>query len=606
MKAHPSVGKAIWLAGCIRPSLALNVPYEDGLTMGQGYNTFLGQGLLHNAVMIGSVSKRSEEPVDNNSTGIFDFTEPSPVMPGVSLNEYFTATTSEELARVVEEAEKASSDKEKRDGDSKMISDTKMTMPGCPADIRSQIEFVSDYTSYLKALGVNAASTISGYGQSASVSGGYLDESTFSSNTLTYIASISINKQRRFSDETFTFNKEKYEANERPFPTTFGNRYIQGFDMGGKLMARIMLTFDESSSKEEIKATAEASFGFWGVSGNLSTDVKNNLEKLSKKAKVTVNVFYQGDIGRQLQSQSDPSDKSNSAQQIFETAKSWSDTFLNMACGHDYRYEVLLDRYTNTGNFPQNVSIPHYTSAGAIAYLVLGGMVKNTELRKTLQSQGVLSQEEDLRIQQDEIELIDAQKKWIRETARDPSNAQKTADTLFKLSNDYLKKWTSHLAPESPYVDIKAFNQFETLKDPDTKAVTTYDCSQWYEPYGQGEWTWSRFRVCVPAQTEVFKLAVFRERGQYLWGSAWYWEKDAYPSYVTAGVDLKRIDGKPGSWKFSSGETTSKSINVHGGQEKLLPGRYKVLANFYQMGPYWDETPLSKVVDFDITVTRSN
>ncbi|OAA46795.1 subtilisin-like protease [Beauveria brongniartii RCEF 3172] len=556
--------------------------------------------------MVASASKRSEEPVDKNSTGTFHFTEPGPVMPGVSLNEYFTATTSEELAKIIDEAAKDPSDKEKRDGGSKMISDKKMTMEGCPAEIQSHIEFVSDYTSYLKALGVNAASTISGYGQSASVSGGYLDESTFSSNSLTYIASISINKQRRVPHETFTFNAQHYEGKDKQFPTTFGNRFIQGFDMGGKLMARIMLTFDESSNKEEIKAAAEASFGFWGVSGSLSTDVKNNLEKLSKQAKVTVKIFYQGDIGRELQSRSEPSDKQNSAQQIFETAKSWSDTFLDMACGQDYRYEALLDRYTNIGNFPDNQSIPHYTSAGAIAYLVLGEMVKNTELRKTLQKQGVLNQEDNRQIQQDEIRLIGAQKNWIRETANNPGNAQETVLELFKLSDAYYKKWTPRLAKESSQVDIKAFNQLQSLRDPDTKAVTTYDCSQWYEWYGKDGWTWSRVRFCLPTQTEVFKLTVFRERSQYLWGSAWYWEKDAYPSYVTVGVDLKRINSKPGSWKFSSGETTRMSFNVGGQQEKLQPGRYKVQANFYQMGPYWDETPLGKVADFDITVSRSS
>ncbi|KAM3456688.1 hypothetical protein MY3296_001643 [Beauveria thailandica] len=605
MKAYPSIGKAIWLACCIRPSLALNVPYQDGLTMGQGYNTFLGQGLLHDAVMITSASKRSEEPVDMNSTGIFDFMEPGPVMPGVSLDDYFTATTSEELAKIIAEAANDSSDKEKRDGGSKMISDKQMTMEGCPAEIHSHIEFVSDYTSYLKALGVNAASTISGYGQSASVSGGYLDESTFSSNSLTYIASISINKQRRVADEKFSFNTQYYEGNEKPFATTFGNRFIRGFDMGGKLMARIMLTFDESSNKEEIKAAAEASFGFWGVSGTLSTDVKNNLEKLSKQAKVTVKIFYQGDIGRELQSQSEPSDKQNSAQQIFETAKSWSEKFLEMACGQDYRYEALLDRYTNIGNFPQKQSIPHYTSAGAIAYLVLGEMVKNTELRKTLQRQEVLSSEDNRQIQQDEIRLIGAQKNWIRETAKNPDNAEKTVLELFKLSDAYYEKWTPRLIKESSQVDIKAFNNLQSLRDPDTKAVTTYDCSQWYEWYGEGGWTWSRVRFCLPTQTEVFKLTVFRERSQYLWGSAWYWEKDAYPSYVTVGVDLKRIDSKPGSWKFSSGETTRTSFNVGGQQEKLQPGRYKVQANFYQMGPYWDETPLGKVADFDITLSRS-
>lgn len=169
-------------------------------------------------------------------------------------------------------------------------------------------------------------------------------------------------------------------------------------------MARIMLTFDEASDKEEIKAayvsriqrlqteqglthffSAEASLSFWGVSGQLSTEVKSNMEKLSKKAQVKVKIFYQGDIGRQLQGRSESMDEKNSAQQIFSTAKTWADTFLEMACAQDYSYQTLLDTYPNIGNFPENQSISHYTTAGAVAYHLLGEMVKHTELRKTLQ-----------------------------------------------------------------------------------------------------------------------------------------------------------------------------------------------------------------------------
>lgn len=48
MKAYPLVGKALWLAFSIRPSLALKVPYQDALTMGQGYSNrdILGLNLL--------------------------------------------------------------------------------------------------------------------------------------------------------------------------------------------------------------------------------------------------------------------------------------------------------------------------------------------------------------------------------------------------------------------------------------------------------------------------------------------------------------------------------------------------------------------------------
>ncbi|EXU96559.1 hypothetical protein X797_010371 [Metarhizium robertsii] len=604
MKAYPLVGKALWLAFSIRPSLTLKVPYQDALTVGQGYSN----RLIHKAVMTSSTDaatnteKRSEGPGNQNSTGNFNFTEPGPVMPGVDVDGYFTPTTLEELAKIIEEAQEDEADKEKRDGAKNMISDKKTTMEGCQAEIHSHIEFVSDYTSYLKALGVNAATSISGYGQEASVSGSYLDESAFSSNSLTFIASISINKQRRVSNEQFTFNTKLYEDSDRPFATRFGNRWIRGFEMGGKLMARIMLTFDEASDKEEIKAAAEASLSFWGVSGQLSTEVKSNMEKLSKKAQVKVKIFYQGDIGRQLQGRSDSMDEKNSAQQIFSTAKTWADTFLEMACAQDYSYQTLLDTYPNIGNFPENQSIAHYTTAGAVAYQLLGEMVKHTELRKTLQLREALSQAEDREIQQHEIKLIDAQKTWIRETALSPDNAIETVRHLFWLSDQYYQKWKPYLTKQSSPVEIKAFNRLVSEKDPDTKDPTTYDCSGWYEWYGKGEWTWSKLRFCLPTHTNVFSLSVFRERSQYLWGSAWYYEKVHYPADVTVRVTLKRIDSKPRVWTLTSGMTRRLSFNAVS-EERLMPGRYKVQVNFYQDGPYWDDSPIGEVAEFEFTAS---
>ncbi|EFY92982.1 hypothetical protein J3459_013745 [Metarhizium acridum] len=541
MKAYPFIGKALCLAFYARPSLALKVPYQDELTMGQGYNTFLGRGLIHDAVMTtsekdaaaNSINNRSERPGNKNSTGRFNFTEPGPVMPGVDLDGYFTPTSPEELARIIDEANKASSDKEKRNGATNMISDKKMSVKGCQAEVHSHIEFVSDYTSYLKALGVNAATS---------------------------------------------------------------------FEMGGKLMARIMLTFDEASDKEDIKATAEASLGFWGVSGQLSTEVAKNMEKLSKQAQVKVKIFYQGDIGRQLQGRSEPSDEQNSAQQIFASAKSWADTFLEMACDQDYSYQTLLDTYTNIGNFPQNQSIVHYTTAGAVAYQLLGEMVKHTELRKTLQMREALSQEEDREIQLHETRLINAQKNWIRETARNPDNALETVQALFALSNEYYKKWKPYLTAQSSPVEIKAFDRLVSAKDPDTKNPATYDCSHWHEWYGQDQWTWSKVRFCLPTQTDVFKLTVFREKSQYLWGSAWYYEKELYPADVTVRVTLKRVHPKPRVWTFYSEKTSRMSFTV-AQKEKLLPGRYNVQVNFYQQGPYWDGTPLGEVAEFEITAS---
>lgn len=151
-------------------------------------------------------------------------------------------------------------------------------------------------------------------------------------------------------------------------------------------------------------------------------------------------------------------------------------------------------------------------------------------------------------------------------------------------------------------MEIKAFNRLVSEKDPDTKDPTTYDCSAWYEWYGKGGWTWSKLRFCLPTHTDVFSLSVFRERSQYLWGSAWYYEKDHYPADVTVRVTLKRIDSKPRVWTLTSGTTRRMSFNAVS-EERLMPGRYKVQVNFYQDGPYWDDSPIGEVAEFEFTAS---
>lgn len=38
-------------------------------------------------------------------------------------------------------------------------------------------------------------------------------------------------------------------------------------------------------------------------------------------------------------------------------------------------------------------------------------------------------------------------------------------------------------------------------------------------------------------------------------------------------------------------------------KERLLPGRYKVQVNFHQDGPYWDDSPMGEVAEFEFTAS---
>ncbi|KAG8416163.1 hypothetical protein J3459_013744 [Metarhizium acridum] len=266
-----------------------------------------------------------------------------------------------------------------------------------------------------------------------------------------------------------------------------------------------------------------------------------------------------------------------------------------MACDQDYSYQTLLDTYTNIGNFPQNQSIVHYTTGCACSYQLLGRWLSIRNCEKLYRCRTG-------EIQLHETRLINAQKNWIRETARNPDTALENGSSTFRAIQRILQKLKPYLTAQSSPVEIKAFDRLVSAKDPDTKNPATYDCSHWHEWYGQDQWTWSKVRFCLPTQTDVFKLTVFREKSQYLWGSAWYYEKELYPADVTVRVTLKRVHPKPRVLDVYSEKTSRMSFTV-AQKEKLLPGRYNVQVNFYQQGPYWDGTPLGEVAEFEITAS---
>lgn len=109
------------------------------------------------------------------------------------------------------------------------------------------------------------------------------------------------------------------------------------------------------------------------------------MEKLNKQAHVKVDIFYQGEIGKQLQGQSaSTSGDQQPAQQVFANAKSWADLFLTEACKHNYKYQALLDEYPNVKGFPENQAVLDYSTAEKVSYRVLSELVKISELAQVL------------------------------------------------------------------------------------------------------------------------------------------------------------------------------------------------------------------------------
>ncbi|KAM3549975.1 hypothetical protein ARSEF4850_008577 [Beauveria asiatica] len=418
---------------------ALSVPFNNLLTRGQAYNTFLGKGMKHGAVEVTKGAKRGDEPVEDQPMA-FNFESPSANMGGVNITEYFTKPDPNELDNI---ADTEATDKEQ--GKPKRGLVLRDAQAGCAGDVDADYNLLTSYEKYMKALEISASATISGWGQSASMSGKYLDQSEFSSNSLIYIAMIEVKKQQNVDDK-FTFNDKLY--NKPTFDADFGDGWIRGFENGGKLIARLVITAKHKASTKDIQANTEASLKFWGVSADINASMKKSMDELSKQAEIKVSLFYQGNLGKVREDQGSPSSiSSSSAQDAFTQVKKWSDTFLKNACEHEYGYRALLDEYRTLQNFPADQKVINYGVAEQISYIVLKELAKVAEMRQVLTGSSELNETTRQDVEFAYLDMVEASQQWTRTVAKDPSQAKPQAKALLKsFGTDFYDKFKKDVA----------------------------------------------------------------------------------------------------------------------------------------------------------------
>ncbi|PFH61235.1 hypothetical protein XA68_17933 [Ophiocordyceps unilateralis] len=429
------------------------VPHTDFLTVGQGFNTFLGRGKTHNVVYVDASQKRDQLPAVDQDQDLhqltFNFTPPSGDMSGVDVLSYFVPPDLESVHEAIERYKAELNNTNPRHAKRQYMS--------CPNNQNSgQMEMTSDivtsYESYLKKLDISASAALAGYGQSASISGSYLDEAQFSSNSITALFIVKLSKQQD-SRDSFSFNKEHY--NKSTFRDTHGDRWIRGFVSGGKLLARVSIKLKSSSSRQDLEASAEAAVGYMGVSGSASTEVKNSMQTLQENADVKVNIFYQGDLAREsLQNELQLDSAKSSVEATFENTKAYVTKFMETACEHDYKYEALLEEYANIPNFPRadGVEVWDYDDATAEAYGVLKELVKISEMSREFQQRPSINRKEKRAISRFERDMSEAAKKWVMDIAQNPTNVREKADELLeRFKTDFHDKVKRTLEQDKDY-----------------------------------------------------------------------------------------------------------------------------------------------------------
>ncbi|PHH92158.1 hypothetical protein CDD83_8641 [Cordyceps sp. RAO-2017] len=378
----------------------------------------------------------------------FLFTPPSGDATGIDKLSYFAPPESNTEVKSVPDRDGAGKDAAiqvaSRDQPGADLTARSLDQSRCSSlSITADSILTKDYQSYLTALDVSASATVSGWGQSASISGHYLDQARLSDSDLTYVAIIEIQRQQ-ISNDVFKFNDDLY--NSLSFTENFGDRWIRGFQSGGKLIARVSIKTHEGAKKAEVEAHAKASLAFWGISGDFSATVKNSMKRLDQHAGVHISIHYQGVLGREMLKSAPENIAVGSAEGSFGQAKLWADRFIERACDHDYPYAALLDSYKTLENFPANQEVVDYRAAKSEAKFLLQDLVKLSEMTTLLRTYD-LSDAVKYEIDRAEAHLIEASRTWVENTAIDPSRAEESREILRASFN------TTFYAPYRKYLE---------------------------------------------------------------------------------------------------------------------------------------------------------
>ncbi|KAI1771102.1 hypothetical protein F4818DRAFT_445750 [Hypoxylon cercidicola] len=201
-------------------------------------------------------------------------------------------------------------------------------------------ELVENYEKLARSLGITAGATITGWGQSGQVNVSYLDRGEHQG---------SANKKRTF----------KKVNTDNPIKV-YGNRFVADFIRGGHFLARVSVTVNNSSQKEEIKQSTELAFSMYGADGSVTEEVEEALERIKKNSTIKISIFETTGTSK----------NSTAGYTVTETTdllavKERADEFFDNAssCQHKYVLFALLGKYTNLPDFENHFVPLDYSEA---------------------------------------------------------------------------------------------------------------------------------------------------------------------------------------------------------------------------------------------------
>ncbi|ATY64519.1 hypothetical protein A9K55_003854 [Cordyceps militaris] len=284
------------------------VPFSNGLTLGQGYNTYLNHGCRHNAVNISL--------------------KPDSATPQLQIDyQAIQITKYEQLVTVLETSAGAA---------------VKAVVEPVPA-----VEPVPPVTP----------------GASASTTASFLDKSSFEASFLTYVVKVDVQKQST-SQATYALNWDN-----APDSSVYCDRFISDFTKGGALFARVDIKTTDSSKHKALEQSAKAAFSAFGANVELTQSVKSSMTEIEKSSEISMQFVYVGAPSDAQQTVSGGGNGSGDASQLAQL-KSIADNFLGKAKDSEWKRHAILQQYEHVPNWSNQFKVPDYTAAKDFSWSV--------------------------------------------------------------------------------------------------------------------------------------------------------------------------------------------------------------------------------------------
>ncbi|PKX88450.1 uncharacterized protein P174DRAFT_426047 [Aspergillus novofumigatus IBT 16806] len=291
------------------------VPYQPGMLLGQGYNSYLQQLRLQEAAII-TENKSAKEPPNEVSSN-------TDVDEGEESDNKEDASGSIRAQKVVYE-----------------------------------YSFVKDYHALRETLNLSSGAAVSGWGQSGKVNVEYLDRSEFEGSTLTYQVSVFSENQPSVSYH-YSFNQAQWDewkqsgSPDKP-QLIYGDRYISDFITGGHFFARFSIKARNESRKNEIEEWAKTAFQMYGADIGVDEEMRKAVENIEKHAEVKCSIHQEG--GTRFRRKGSVTDDGSESSD-FLYIKKQADKFYEEAKQGQHKYRrlqvssALLQQYVNLPNF---------------------------------------------------------------------------------------------------------------------------------------------------------------------------------------------------------------------------------------------------------------